>query len=178
MTTISESLMDKARELRASLSVEGDGSWDLVKSAAIESLKGQGITDAEKVLEELSKRAGFKETRSVTNSFSFNPEEVVLLIEKIAEYVDELEVKIESREDTITSLKSDLEKAASVDTNDLVNALIEKGFSEEDASNLVALPKETLNKVASMAKGEPWEMGKGARPSADGMDAFTKFLIS
>ena len=178
MSDISQLLLDKVAEIRESISGVSDSSWDLVKSAAVEQLEEAGIIDAEIILDELAKKAGYGETRSVANSFPFNTEEVLTLIEKTAHYVDELQAKIESDEDTIRSLQGDLEKAASVNTEDLIDALIEKGFSEEDAGNLARLPKETLNKVASMANGEPWEMGKGARQAEDGMDPFTKFLIS
>ncbi len=179
MSKISKLLGDKAVELRSAISPStGDESWDLVKSAALAELESQGVSDAEKVLDELAKKAGYGETRSVANSFPFNAEEVVSLIEKTAELVEELEAKIESDTDTISSLQTSLEKAASVDSEDLVNVLIEKGFSEEDATNLVDLPKETLNKVASMANGEPWEMGKGARVAESSLDPFTKFLLS
>jgi len=178
MSNISKLLEDKAQEIRGSMSDSGDTSWDLVKSAAIAELNEHGITDAEKVLDELAKKAGFGETRSVANSFALHTEEVVSLIEKTAEYIDELEAKIESDEETISSLQANLEKAASIGNGDLIEALIEKGFSEEDASSLIDLPQETLNKVASMANGEPWEMGKGARLAEDSMDPLTKFLLS
>jgi hypothetical protein len=162
------------------LTPASDESWDLVKSAAVAELveKGVEVSDAEKALDELAKKAGYGETRSIANSFPFDAEEVVGLIEKSAKYIGELEAKIESDKDTISGLEARIEKAASIDSDDLKEALIEKGFSEEDASSLIDLPSETLNKVASMANGEPWEMGKGARAAEDGMDPFTKFLFS
>lgn len=180
MSDISKLLMQKAAEYRKALSAsDSDNSWDLVKSAAISQLQAQGVSDAEKVLDELAKKAGLGETRSVANSFSFNTEEVISLIEKTAAYIDELQAKIESDEDTISSLHEEIEKAASIDKRDIIDALIERGFSEEEADSLTALPSETLSKVASLGgRDTPWEMGKGARQAEDSLDPFTKFLLN
>lgn len=178
MSEISNLLDQKVDEYRQSIGVVSDDSWDLVKSAAVEALTNYGIPEAEYVVDELAKQAGYGETRSVANSFSFDANEVLNVMEKAASYVSELEAKIEAKEEAISGLQVELEKVASVNNEEVVNALIEKGFSEEDANNLVDLPSETLNKVASMANGEPWEMGKGGRQAEDGLDAFTKFLIS
>lgn len=180
MGDISKLLMQKAAEYREAIQASGgDNSWDLVKSAAIAQLQTEGVSDAEKVLDELAKKAGLGETRSVANSFSFHAEEVVSLIEKTAAYIDELQAKIESDEETISSLQDEIEKAASVDKREIVDALIERGFSEEEADSLTALPSETLSKVASLGgTDKPWEMGKGARQAEDSLDPFTKFLLS
>ena len=181
MSNIGQLLREKVDEFKQQSSSEEASSWGHIKAAATQQLVDNGVPkdSADIVLDELAKKAGITDSQASQGSFSINVEQEVLpLLEKTAHYVSELEAKIGTDNEHIQELQEQLEKAAEQNHQDAVEVLKEKGFSEEDAENLVKLPGNTLEKIASMASGEPWDLGSGARQAADTLDPLEQFVMS
>ncbi len=92
------------------------------------------------------------------------------VLEKSAEYVGELEARVKD-------LETQLEKAALEKDAGLVTSLKEKGFSDVDIAGLRSLPRETIEKVASV-EGKAWDIGAGHQKSASQLDPIMAFILS
>lgn len=179
MNKIVELLEKKASSLREAVTPKSDDSWDLTKSAALATLKEQGIEDAETLIDGLMKEAGFDDTQDSLQAFPIDVEEVITLIEKTAAYIGELQVKIDAKDSKISDLHDELEKAASANSDEISERLASKGFSKEELEDLKSLPSNLLQKVASINSDEsPWDMGQGARQAQDSLDPLAQFILS
>lgn len=175
MGTISALLGEKATELDSQSAVN-DESWGQVKQAAHTALLAKGIDSAkaDELLEYLQKEA--TETAELSRT-EVDVIELANILTKTAAYVEELEAKIEDSNVKLSDATSQIEKAAEEVQDEKLSSLIDKGFSESDAEALSALPLETMDKVASLADGEPWDLGKGAGLAKSDLDPFTEFLL-
>jgi Asp-tRNA(Asn)/Glu-tRNA(Gln) amidotransferase C subunit len=90
-------------------------------------------------------------------------------LEKIAEYIDELEAE-----------NSTLEKSAAENPKPYKNEVHEKlasiGFSEEEIEAMEQMPEAVMQKVASVAD-QPWSLGQAAGPKREKTDPFLEFLV-
>lgn len=177
MSDISDLLWLKAKELNEAAS-NTSTEWQMTKSAAVSSLESKGINkdDAENLLEKLAERSYPNLKADLEKAAQLI--EISKMLEKSAEYISELEVKLSTKEDEIEGLKksaSMVEKAPSVDALSGTGA-----FTSEDLETLRQLEGDTLNKVASLADRKPWNLGGPSEhisSSATG-DALTEFLTS
>lgn len=99
------------------------------------------------------------------------------ILEKAAAYIDELEAKVSGFEAKIKVMEEELTKSADERDSHLVSALKEKGFSDNDITNLRSLPKETIEKIAHQSE-EAWDLGSAAGKATGDVDAITAFCLS
>lgn len=177
MSEISDLLWLKANELNKAAS-DKSTEWQMTKSAAVSSLENKGINkaDAENLLEKLAERAYPNLKADLEKAAQLI--EISKMLEKSAEYINELEVKLSTKEDEIAGLKksaSMAEKAPSVDALSGTGA-----FTSEDLETLRQLEGDTLSKVASLADRQPWNLGEPSEhiSGSGAEDALTKFLMS
>lgn len=104
------------------------------------------------------------------NAFDIKPEELdnlAEIFEKAAEYIEELQAKIQEKEEAEHRLQN----------SEHLDKLAGLGFSEDELKNLST---ETLDKLTKMAgSAEPaWEIGAAYGVAAeDSLDPFTQFLL-
>ncbi len=175
MSEISDLLWLKAREMNEAASTKNN-EWQMIKSAAVSALGTKGIagSDAEDLLEKLAERAYPNLKADLEKAAQLV--EIGKLLEKSAEYVSELEVKLSTKEEEIVGLKK---SASMTQKAPSVNALSGTGaFTNEDLETLSQLDDGMLSKVASLTDQTPWNLGGPSERASDGMDALTKFLSS
>lgn len=172
MSEIADLLWLKAQELgkEASASIN---EWQMIKSAAVSTLTSNGIdlSDAEDMLEKLAEESNPNLEKDARLAH------IASILEKAAQYVTELEVKLDSKEAEIDGLN----KAASAAVRaPSVDALTGTGaFTSEDLETLSRLDSSTLSKVAGLADKTPWNLGGPSNQHAAGSsDALTEFLLS
>lgn len=176
MSEISDLLWLKSQDLAAK-SNDLSKSWQMIKSAAIESLESRGIelSEAQGLLEKLAEKAypNLDEDLARADELSDLSE----VFEKAARYVGELEVKLSTKESEIKGLNkaaNDAVKRPSVEALSGTGA-----FTNEDLDTLRQLDDNTLSKVAGLADKTPWNLGGPSdRMSDSGMDAMELFLTS
>ncbi|CAL9985112.1 hypothetical protein VPHD148_0279 [Vibrio phage D148] len=175
MSEISDLLWLKAQELGAEASAK-QNEWQMVKSAAVTALEARGVSssDAQGLLDNLAERANPTLEADIEKAAQLS--QISSILEKAAQYVTELEVKLDSKEAEIEGMHkaaSDAVKAPSVE------ALTGTGaFSSEDLEALNSLDDATLSKVASLTDNQPWNLGGPSERQTVGFDALTEFLTS
>jgi len=95
------------------------------------------------------------------------------LLEKTAEYMAELETKIETLGVAIEKKAED----SKVELPEHLQKLSNLGFSQEEIDAIQEMPNELVEKVAS-AVTEPWSMGKAAGVALAEEDPLLKFIMS
>ena len=157
MTTIVEHLQNAAE-------IEKKAYFEYVKSystAGITSLAKGGLAlekAASMVKEALQK--DIKATSLYTNTQIF---------EKSAEYITELETKLQSLEKVA--------KNQEISESQPLSKLANIGFTKEELSYMSSLPENLVEKVASIGS-QPWEMGTGAGFKREKTDALLEFILS
>lgn len=175
MSEISDLLWLKAQDFGTQASAK-QNEWQMVKSAATSALEAKGIdpSDASGLLDNLAERAYPNLEADLEKAAHLA--QVSSILEKAAQYITELEVKLDNREAEIEGLNkeaSDATKAPSVE------ALTGTGaFTSEDLETLSSLDQGTLSKVASLADNQPWNLGGPSNRPGGGSDALTEFLTS
>lgn len=175
MSEVSDLLWLKAQELGKEASAKQD-EWQMVKSAAVTALEAKGVpsSEASSLLDNLAERSNPNLEADLEKAAQLA--HISSILEKAAQYVTELEVKLDSKEAEIEGLQkaaSDATKAPSVE------ALTGTGaFTNEDLETLSSLDDATLSKVASLADNQPWNLGGPSNRVSGGMDALTEFLTS
>lgn len=175
MSDISDLLWLKAQEYNEAASTKSN-EWQMIKSAAVSALGANGFTndDAEDLLEKLAERAYPNLKADIEKAAQLT--EIGDLLQKSAQYVSELEVKLSTKEEEIVELHK---SASLVQKAPSVNALSGTGaFTSEDLETLSRLDDFTLSKVASLADKTPWNLGEPSDRVSGGMDALTEFLSS
>lgn len=100
------------------------------------------------------------------------------VLEKSAAYIEQLESRNADLQAKIDSMEVELEKAAEERDSGIISALKEKGFSDREISNLRALPKETIEKVASAGEAA-WDFGSAAgKSSSANLDPILNFVLN
>lgn len=94
-------------------------------------------------------------------------------LEKVAEYIVELETENES-----------LEKSASVrpvvvdkDKEELHHKLASIGFTDEEIEAMDQMPDTVMTKVATMSE-QPWGLGEPSGMKREKTDPFLEFLVN
>lgn len=175
MSEITDLLWVKSQEFGKEASAK-QNEWQMVKSAAVASLTSTGInnSDAEGLLDNLAERAYPNLVADLEKAAQLA--HISSILEKAAQYITELEVKLDSNEAEIEGLHktaSDAVKAPSVE------ALTGTGaFSSEDLEALNSLGNDTLSKVAGLADNQPWNLGGPSDRMSGGQDALAEFLLS
>lgn len=175
MSEISDLLWLKSQELASQASAI-KSEWQMVKSAAVSALSAKGVdtTDAEGLLDNLAERAYPNLEADLEKSAQLA--HISSILEKAAQYVTELEVKLDSKEAEIEGMQkaaSNAVKAPSVEALGGTGA-----FTSEDLDALNQLDSATLSKVAGLADQTPWNLGGPSDRPGGGMDALTEFLTS
>ena len=171
MSEISDRLWLRAQELEKAASDKTSG-WQMIKSASIKALEVKGVStsDTETLLEKLAERAYPDLSADKIEASTLLADSK--LFEKVAQYVDELEDKINTMEGLRKEANA-AERAPSVD------ALSGTGvFTSDDLETLGQLDNSTLSKVASMADQTPWNLGEPSDRMGGGQDALSEFLLS
>ena len=176
MSEITDLLWSKAQDLGNAASATQD-QWQMVKSAAVDALEAKGISspDAHGLLDKLAERANPNLEEDLEKAAKLA--HIANILEKAAQYITELEVKLDSKDAEIDGLN----KAASAAVRaPSVDALTGTGaFTSEDLDTLSQLDDSTLSKVAGLADTTPWNLGgPSTQPAADSGDALTEFLLS
>lgn len=103
------------------------------------------------------------------------------VLEKVAAVIEDLENREAKLQAKISTLDGTLEQVKLASYNDVVENLVVKGFSEEEAAKMVnALPGETLDKVASLV-GNPtnnWQLGSVSDAPGKSGDPMLDFIFS
>lgn len=100
------------------------------------------------------------------------------VLEKSAAYIGELERRNADLQAKIDSMEVELEKAAEERDSGIISALKDRGFSDHEIANLRALPKETIEKVASVADAA-WDFGSAAgKSSTANLDPILNFVLN
>lgn len=175
MSEISDLLWLKAQEMEKAAS-DISTEWQMVKSAAVQALESKGVNaaEAEGLLEKLAERAYPNLDADLKNAEQLRA--YGKLLEKTAEYVSELEVKLSIKEEEIEGLNksaSAVVKAPSVDALSGTGA-----FTSEDLETLSMLDNSTLSKVAGLADKTPRNLGGPSDRASGGYDALSEFLLS
>lgn len=176
MSEITDLLWLKAQELDTEASAK-QSEWQMVKSAAVTALeaKGVGTSEAEGLLDNLAERANPNLEADLEKAAQLK--HISSILEKAAQYVTELEVKLDIKDAEIEGLHKSASQAVKAPS---VDALTGTGaFTNEDLETLSQLDDSTLSKVAGLADNQPWNMGgPSSQPSAGMGDALTEFLLS
>lgn len=96
----------------------------------------------------------------------------IAAFEKVAEYVEQLEVKVSELEKSAGVLEAEVKAA----TSEPLNKLASIGFTKEEIEQISMLPENLQEKVASV-NSQPWEMGAGAGIPREKTDPMLEFLI-
>lgn len=153
----------------------------LMEKEAAVALSAQGINYEEAL--ELVKAAGVK----IKDMPAYKPEisyeeSLAEMLVKAASEVDELE-KIAEQNGALRARISELETqlAERPDTEQVPEPITKMAasgaFTNEDLRALMALPSETLTKVAS-AQERPWSMGKSAGTAVNSLDPLAQWILS
>lgn len=94
--------------------------------------------------------------------------------EKSAEYIEELEAKVEELEKA-ASLIPVIEKEKA-DKAGPMSKLASAGFSEEEINMISQLPENLMTKVANVGS-QPWEMGGATGIPREKTDPMLEFLL-
>lgn len=101
------------------------------------------------------------------------------VLEKSAAYIEQLESRNADLQAKIDSMEVELEKAAEERDSGIISALKDRGFSDHEIANLRALPKETIEKVASVAGDAAWDFGSAAgKSSTANLDPILNFVLN
>ncbi len=175
MSEITDLLWLKAQELGAQATA-GQNEWQLVKSAAVHELESNGVSgqDASEILDALATKANPNLEADLEKSAQLA--HISEILEKAAQYVADLEVKLSTKEEEIEGMQKAANKAAIQPSVEALNGT--GAFSEDDLSKLSQLDEVTLSKVASFTNSSPQILGgPSAQPSAY-EDAIMDFIHS
>lgn len=154
-------------------SIEEGNNFALIKQAAVNSLVEGGMEEAtaSEVLDGLKNKVAPESDKMMQKVAELRLE--VQVLEKAADYIDELESKFNSAQAKI----SDMEKTASATPE--MNALSKQlHLGQGEMDELKSLSEGTLKKIASMTSSTPWELGQASSIPSRGGDALLEFLIN
>lgn len=99
------------------------------------------------------------------------------VLEKTAAYIDDLEGQNTTLQARLAELEGQLEKVANERDSGIYSALKDKGFNESEISNLRAMPREVLEKVANINSEAAWDFGKPVGPAIATLDPILEFCL-
>lgn len=97
----------------------------------------------------------------------------IAAFEKAAEYIAELEAKVEELTKQASEVKTSVEI---IDEDSPLSKLASAGFSKEEIEMMASLPENLIQKVAS-TNTQPWDMGGGVGTAREKTDPFLEFLL-
>lgn len=154
-------------QVKNKVELEKKAYFEYVKSFSGSSIAAlvQGGVAFEKAAE-LTKQACEENPRAVSMLSDIE------VFEKIAEYIEELEAKVEILEKSAGELETEVKIANSEPLNKLASI----GFSEEEIAQISMLPENLQEKVASV-NAQPWEMGSGVGIPREKTDPLLEFIL-
>lgn len=93
-------------------------------------------------------------------------------LEKVAEYIEELETENESLEKT-ASTQEVLPSKSEVELHDKLASI---GFTDEEIEAMDQMPKSVMTKMASISE-QPWTLGEPTGVKREKTDPFLEFLV-
>lgn len=156
--------------LKEAADLEKRAYFDYVKTFASSGIAtlvkgGVGFDKAAQIMKESceqDRRIG----RMATNSQAF---------EKAAEYVANLEVKIEELE----KIAGTFVRKEEIEASEPLHKLAGLGFTSEEIEHISSLPEDLIEKMASASSGiKPWEMGSGTGMAREKTDPLLEFMLS
>lgn len=103
------------------------------------------------------------------------------VLEKAAQVIEDLEKQASKLQAKISTLDGTLEQVKIASYNEVVESLVDRGFSEEEAAEMVnTLPGETLDKVASLVGNttNDWQLGGVSDAPGKAGDPMLDFIFS
>ena len=105
------------------------------------------------------------------SAFEANPEmleQLAEIFEKTAEYVEELEAKIQEKDEAQFRLQN----------SEHLDKLASYGFSEEELSGLKPETLEKISGVVGSTEEPAWEIGTGIGVAEDSLDPIARFCLN
>lgn len=96
-------------------------------------------------------------------------------LEKVAEYIEELETENSSLEKSAEELQEELKEVKPY-KSEVHEKLASIGFTDDEIENMESIPDTVLSKIASVAE-QPWGFGEAAGPKREKTDPFLDFLV-
>jgi len=175
MSDIVDLLRAKSQGLASKASGLADDWMEIEKSASAALVEG-GISaeEATPLLMKLASEANPNLQSDLARAEEYK--QLAEVLEKTASYVNDLEVKLDTKDVII----SDMEKAASqAEKSGPVAAIDGRGvFSQEELDELQSLNAGTLQKVANSLDNIPMNMGGPADRVDSTLDPLAQFLTS
>lgn len=163
MTTSIKEELDQAIKLEKKAYTDYVTSYSKVSITAL--VKG-GI--------QLEKAASIVKEACLSDAIATRISNSISLLEKIANYVDSVETKLEGLQQFAEQVK----EAEEIHASKPMNKLAQIGFSDEELAYINSLPDTIIEKVANVTT-RPWEMGGGVGMAIEGdMDPLLAFLLS
>jgi predicted nucleic acid-binding Zn-ribbon protein len=94
-------------------------------------------------------------------------------LEKVAEYIQELETENESLEKTASAAPVSVNKAK----EELHHKLASIGFTDEEIEAMDQMPDTVMTKVATITE-QPWSLGEPSGMKREKTDPFLEFLVN
>jgi uncharacterized protein involved in high-affinity Fe2+ transport len=121
---------------------------------------------------DFEKAAGLVKEAAENDNVSVSYKTNILAFEKAAEYISDLEAKLEG-------LEKKAEKADEViaaDPNNPLTKLASVGFTAEEIEYMSQLPENLIEKVAS-SNNQPYNMGSAVGVAREKTDALLEFIL-
>lgn len=171
---VAEALLKQAQDLVARTTPYDQ--WQTSKGVAIDTLvsKDIGMDKAASMLSDIE--GDTYPNLGLESAHAAELAEIGKVLEKTASYIEELRVKLDSKEAELTSLEKAAEEAVK---SEAVGALQESGrFSETDIDSLKGLDENVLEKLASHVDVDPASMGGPSDRINTTADPLMQFCLS
>lgn len=100
------------------------------------------------------------------------------ILEKIANYISEIETKLSNSEAKVAELTKEAnDKTKSDELAEPLKKLASSGYTKEELQELSLMSKDTLEKIAARAEA-PEPMGEAFGKASSGLDPLATFLLS
>lgn len=101
------------------------------------------------------------------------------ILEKAAQVIEDYENQCQKLQAKISTLDGTLEQVKIASYTEVVEDLVDRGFSKEEAAEMVnTLPGETLSKVASLAgNANDWQLGSVSDAPGKNGDPMLDFIF-
>lgn len=138
----------------------------------IKSFSSAGISALVKGGMKFDTAAGYVKAAAMKDVTITRMGEKVQVLEKTAEYITSLEVRVEGLE-KIAAEHAVTEK---VTDSEPLSKLATLGFSKDEVEQIASLPEDLIQKMASVGS-KPWELGAGTGMQRDKTDPLLEFIL-
>jgi hypothetical protein len=139
----------------------------------IKSFSSAGISALVKGGMQFDTAAGYIKAAAMKDATISQMGEKVQVLEKTAEYVLNLETKLEGLE----KIAAEYKQEEKVMESEPLTKLAGLGFSRDEVEQLSSLPEDLIQKMASVGS-QPWELGTGAGMKREQTDPLLEFILS